>query len=226
MIKINNLSKVFGQGDAKVVALDNVNCEIEEGKFVALIGKSGSGKSTLLNIIGALEKPSQGNIRIDGVDLFSMTSNELADYRNKKLGYVFQSFYLEPDFTVLENVAMPLLIAGADKKTRENKAKDYIEKLGLKSKTNEKVKNLSGGQKQRVAIARALVNDPSIILADEPTGNLDTANGRDVINILREIADGGKTVIMVTHNLKDAEIADEIIELQDGKIVNTKSNNT
>lgn len=224
MIKINNLSKVFGQGDAKVVALDNVNCEIEEGKFVALIGKSGSGKSTLLNIIGALEKPSQGNIQIDGVDLFSMTSNELADYRNKKLGYVFQSFYLEPDFTVLENVAMPLLIAGANKKTRENKARDYIEKLGLGAKTNEKVKNLSGGQKQRVAIARALVNDPSIILADEPTGNLDTANGRDVINILREIADGGKTVIMVTHNLKDAEIADETIELQDGKISDRHEN--
>lgn len=219
MIQINNLSKVFGQGDAQVVALDNVNCEIEEGKFVALIGKSGSGKSTLLNIIGALEKPTKGDISIDGTDLFSMTSNELADYRNKKLGYVFQSFYLEPDFTVLENVAMPLLIAGADKKTRENKAVEYIEKLGLGAKTKEKVKNLSGGQKQRVAIARALVNDPAIILADEPTGNLDTANGRDVINILREIADGGKTVIMVTHNLKDAEIADETIELQDGKIV-------
>ncbi len=224
MIKIKNLSKVFGQGESQIIALHQIDCEIEEGKFVALIGKSGSGKSTLLNIIGALEKPSEGDVEIDGVNLFSMTSNELADYRNKKLGYVFQSFYLEPEFSVLENVAMPLLIAGVNKKTREDKAKEYIEKLGLNTKTNEKVKNLSGGQKQRVAIARALVNDPSIILADEPTGNLDTANGQDVIKILREIADNKKTVIMVTHNMQDAKIADETIELQDGKIVNRNIN--
>lgn len=224
MIKIKNLSKVFGQGESQIIALHQIDCEIEEGKFVALIGKSGSGKSTLLNIIGALEKPSEGDVEIDGVNLFSMTSNELADYRNKKLGYVFQSFYLEPEFSVLENVAMPLLIAGVNKKTREDKAKEYIEKLGLNTKTNEKVKNLSGGQKQRVAIARALVNDPSIILADEPTGNLDTANGQDVIKILREIADNKKTVIVVTHNMQDAKIADETIELQDGKIVNRNIN--
>lgn len=223
MIKINELSKIFGKDGSTVVALDKINCEIDNGKFVAIVGASGSGKSTLLNIIGALEKPTGGNVEIDGVNLYSLSSNELADYRNKYFGYVFQAFYLESNFTVLDNVAMPLLIKGDGKKDREGKAKEIIVKLGLSDKTNELVKNLSGGQRQRVAIARAIVNDPTIILADEPTGNLDTANGDAVVKLLRDIADIGKSVIMVTHNLDSAKIADMIIELKDGKIFNIRN---
>ena len=221
MIKINDVSKAFGQGAGSVVALDNINLTIESGKFVAITGKSGSGKSTLLNIVGALEKPDTGYVEIDGENLNILIADSLADFRNKKLGYVFQSFYLEPEFSVIENVALPLLIAGEKKADREEKAKIMINKLGLFDKTSEKVKNLSGGQKQRVAIARALVNDPDIILADEPTGNLDSANGNEVIEILRQIANDGKTVLMVTHNLQDANVADYKITLKDGKIIET-----
>ncbi len=221
MIKINEVSKAFGQGAGSVVALDNINLTIESGKFVAITGKSGSGKSTLLNIVGALEKPDTGYVEIDGENLNILKADSLADFRNKKLGYVFQSFYLEPEFSVIENVALPLLIAGEKKEDREEKAKIMINKLGLFDKTSEKVKNLSGGQKQRVAIARALVNNPDIILADEPTGNLDSANGNEVIEILRQIANDGKTVLMVTHNLQDANVADYKITLKDGKIIET-----
>lgn len=221
MIKITDLSKVYGEGDNKVIALDNISFEQrEQEKFIAIIGKSGSGKSTLLNIIGALENPTSGEVQIDGVNISELSGKEQAAFRSKKIGYVFQEFYLEPEFSVLENVALPLLIAGVNKKDREQKAKEFIIKLGLESKINEKAKNLSGGQKQRVAIARALVKEPSVLLADEPTGNLDSANGQEVMEILKEIAKSGRTVLLVTHNIQDAQIADRIIELQDGKISN------
>ena len=221
MIKIENLSKVYGEGENKVIALDNISFEQkEQEKFIAIIGKSGSGKSTLLNIIGALEKATSGNVQLDSVNILALNEKERAVFRSKKIGYIFQAFYLEPEFSVLENVELPLLIAGVNKKDREIKAKEYIIKLGLESKIYEKVKNLSGGQKQRVAIARALVKEPSVLLADEPTGNLDSANGQEVMQILKKIAESGRTVLLVTHNIQDVQIADKIIELQDGKISN------
>lgn len=221
MIKIENLSKVYGEGESKVIALDNISFEQkEQEKFIAIIGKSGSGKSTLLNIIGALEKATSGDVQIDSVNILALNEKERAVFRSKKIGYIFQAFYLESEFSVLENVELPLLIAGVNKKDREIKAKEYITKLGLESKIYEKVKNLSGGQKQRVAIARALVKEPSVLLADEPTGNLDSTNGQEVMQILKKIAESGRTVLLVTHNIKDAQIADKIIELQDGKIYN------
>ncbi|MGN0788309.1 MAG: ABC transporter ATP-binding protein, partial [Christensenellales bacterium] len=202
MITLKNLTKEFGKEGSKVVALDNVSCELPQGKFISVVGKSGCGKSTLLNLIGGLEKPTSGSVIIDGVDLYAQKENGLADYRNKAIGYVFQDFYLEPELSVLDNVSVPLIIAGKKSQEISRIAQEKISALGLESKTHEPTKNLSGGQKQRVAIARALAVDAGIILADEPTGNLDSDNSREVISILRRLADEGKTVIMVTHNLE------------------------
>lgn len=219
MIKLANLTKIYGDDSTKVVAVDDISIEIPSGKFVAIVGESGSGKSTLLNLIGALDTATSGSIDIDGEKLENMNKNQLAEFRNKKLGFVFQSYNLDLDFTVLENVEMPLLIAGMDKKTRREKAREIIEKLNIGEKTDVFAKKLSGGQRQRVSIARALVGEPDYILADEPTGNLDSKNGAEVIAILRQIADQGKTVILVTHNKNDAKAVDLVLEMQDGKII-------
>jgi len=216
MIILRGINKIYGHGEEAVHALKNVNLVIEKGKFTAILGKSGSGKSTLMNIIGALDSPTSGTIESNGVILNDLDKNKLAKYRNETTGFVFQSFYLEPTFTVLENVAMPLTIAGVSKVKREEKAKKIIEELGLLDKVNKKASELSGGQKQRVSIARALVSDPDIILADEPTGNLDSQNGAEVMNLLKEIVKEGKSVILVTHNMDDAKNAENIIEIQDG----------
>ena len=218
MIILRNINKIYGKGEEAVHALKNVNLVIEEGKFTAILGKSGSGKSTLMNIIGALDSPTNGTIESKGVILNKLSKNELAKYRNNTTGFVFQSFYLEPTFTVLENVAMPLTIAGINKKEREKRAKELIDELGLSDKINKKASELSGGQKQRVSIARALVSNPDIILADEPTGNLDSQNGMEVMKLLKEIVKKGKSVILVTHNMEDASNADNIIEIKDGVV--------
>lgn len=219
MIKLENLTKIYGDDSTKVVAVDDISIEIPSGKFVAIVGESGSGKSTLLNLIGALDTATSGSIDIDGEKIENMNKNQLAEFRNKKLGFVFQSYNLDLDFTVLENVEMPLLIAGIEKKTRREKAREIIEKLNIGEKTDVYAKKLSGGQRQRVSIARALVGEPDYILADEPTGNLDSKNGAEVIAILRQIADQGKTVILVTHNKNDAKAVDLVLEMQDGKII-------
>lgn len=216
MIVLHNVNKIYGKGEGAVHALKDANLVIEDGKFTAILGKSGSGKSTLMNIIGALDSPTSGTIESNGVILNELSKNDLAKYRNKTTGFVFQSFYLEPTFTVLENVAMPLTIAGEDKKEREEKATKIIEELGLSDKINKKASELSGGQKQRVSIARALVHDPDIVLADEPTGNLDSQNGAEVMALLKKIVEKGKSVILVTHNMEDAKNADNIIEIKDG----------
>lgn len=216
MIVLKNVDKTYGSGENKVEALKNVNLVIEDGKFTVILGKSGSGKSTLMNVIGALDKPTNGEVVIDDVNVTSLNSKELAKYRNKSTGFVFQSFYLEPSYTVLENVCMPLTIAGIAKKEREEKAKEILKSLDLEDKIYKKANELSGGQKQRVSIARALVSDPKIILADEPTGNLDSQNGSEVMKLLRQIADSGKCVILVTHNMEDAKNADNVIEIKDG----------
>jgi ABC-type lipoprotein export system ATPase subunit len=218
MIELQNIVKIYGKGDAAVHALRGINMKIERGKFTAVIGKSGSGKSTLMNIIGGLDSPTEGKVFSSGVDLTSLSKNELADYRNKTTGFIFQSFYLEPTFTVLENVAMPLTIRGVPRKEREIAAKEIIEKLGLSDKLQKKASELSGGQKQRASIARALVHNPEIVLADEPTGNLDSTNGAEVIKILRDICETGKSVVLVTHNIEDAKQADIIFEVKDGLI--------
>lgn len=220
MINLKNICKVYGDGDSAVSALSNVSLEIADGSFVAVVGKSGSGKTTLLNILGGLDGATAGEIIVDGISLNRLTSDELADYRNKKTGFVFQSYYLEPTFTVLENVEMPLIIAGVEKSERRERAQKWIVKLGLSDKINVKTSNLSGGQKQRVSIARALVNDPTILLADEPTGNLDTKNGNEVMELLREINAGGVTVILITHNDEYAHLADYAIILEDGRVKN------
>ena len=216
MIELKNINKIYGKGENAVHALKNVNITIEDGKFTAILGKSGSGKSTLMNIIGALDSPTEGEVIANGIVLNKLSQKELAEYRNKTTGFVFQSFYLEPSFSVLDNVAMPLTIRGEDKKTREEKAIKILTKLGLEDKINKKANELSGGQKQRVSVARALVSDPDIVLADEPTGNLDSQNGLEVMKLLREIVDMGKSVVLVTHNMEDAKNADNIIMISDG----------
>ena len=224
MIKLTNVNKIYGKGDSQVHALKDVNLELPNGKFIAIVGKSGSGKSTLMNIVGALDSCTSGTVEIDGEILKNKNANQLADYRNKKIGYIFQSFYLEPTFSVLENVAMPMTIAGVNKKEREAKAMKVIESLNLTEKANKKASELSGGQKQRVSIARALVSDPDIILADEPTGNLDSQNGGEVIALLQQICNSGKTVLLVTHNIDDARKTDIMVEIKDGIISNIIEN--
>ena len=218
MIEIKDISKIYGRGEGTVNALIDINLQIENGKFVSIVGKSGSGKSTMMNIIGALDKPTSGEIISDGNNLSKMSDDQLAEYRNKHIGYIFQSFYLEPTFTVLENVAMPLTISGMKKAEREELAKKAIKQLDLEDKTNKKASELSGGQKQRVSIARAIVHNPDIILADEPTGNLDSQNGQEVIKLLQTISNSGKTVILVTHNIDDAYKTDKMVLLKDGRI--------
>lgn len=220
MIELHDVRKVYGEGESAVVALDGINLNIPSGRLVSIIGKSGSGKSTLLNILGALDSPTNGEVSINGKSLNGLTSDEMAEYRNKNVGFIFQQFYLEPNFTVLENVEMPLLISGVSKAERRERARALIDKFGLSDKTDKKANTLSGGQKQRVSIARALIHEPAIILADEPTGSLDSKNGKDVIDALKSICGEGRTVILVTHNHDDANKADYIIELADGKAVN------
>lgn len=226
MISLRNVSKIYGKGDNAVHALKNVNLDIESGKFTAIIGKSGSGKSTMMNVIGALDSVTEGAITCNGKDLTTMTRDQLADYRNQNIGYIFQSFYLEPTFTVLENVAMPLTIAGVKRAEREEKAKAALIKLGLEDKINKKASELSGGQKQRVAIARAIVHNPEVILADEPTGNLDSQNGREVIQLLQNICNEGKTVVLVTHNMEDAKNVDVRVVIKDGEVEEVIDNKT
>lgn len=220
MIRFENVVKVYGDKDSSLIALNNISLNIPKGKFVSIIGKSGSGKTTLLNLIGGLDKATSGKIYVGENNLADFSNDQLSEYRNKNIGFVFQSFYLESSFTVLENVEIPLVIAGVDKKTRREKAVELITRLDLMDKLNKKASTLSGGQKQRVSIARALINSPDIILADEPTGNLDSKNGAEVMKILHQINLEGKTVILITHNLEDAMKADYIIEIHDGQISN------
>ena len=216
MIELKNVDKIYGSGESAVHALKGINIVIEDGKFTAIVGKSGSGKTTLMNLIGALDTPTSGEVIADGKLLTAFSEDELADYRNRTTGFVFQSFYLEPTFTVLDNVAMPLVLAGEKRKSREEKVVCILTQLGLADKIHKKANELSGGQKQRVSIARALVHDPKIVLADEPTGNLDSQNGAEVIKLLREIVQTGKSVVLITHNMEDAKKADRILFMNDG----------
>lgn len=216
MIKVENLYKYYPMGKEKYPALKNINLSINKGEFVAIIGPSGSGKSTLLNIIGGLDKPSEGKVYVDGQDIFKLNDARISKYRNEKIGFVFQFFYLEPTYTVLENVMLPLIFSKSN--SRELKAKEAIEKVGLTHKIGNKGNELSGGERQRVAIARAIVNNPSILLCDEPTGNLDSKTGISIMNLLKTLNKEGKTIVLVTHNLEYLSFVDRVIKIKDGEL--------
>ena len=205
-------------GTEIIHALRNVSIDIDKGAYVAFMGPSGSGKSTLMNIIGCLDTPSSGKYLLNGQDVSGLTDNQLAEIRNKEIGFVFQTFNLLPRATALENVALPLIYAGYRKEAREQKAMEALESVGLGDRAKHKPNELSGGQRQRVAIASALVNDPSIILADEPTGNLDSKTSYDLMNLFQELHDRGNTIIMVTHEHDIAHFAHRIVQLKDGYV--------
>lgn len=221
MIKLIELTKVYGkeEDENKVVALKDVNLEIKQNEFLAIMGESGSGKSTLLNLIAGFVKPTKGEIIYNDVNIAKLSNNKLADYRRKNIGFVFQDFVLEPDMTVLQNMEIPLIIDGVPKGERKLRAKEGLERFGLTEKQNVAAKFLSGGQKQRLCIARAILRSPSIILADEPTGNLDSKNGGQIVDLLKSLTNYGATVVMVTHNLSEAKKCDRIVEIKDGEII-------
>lgn len=220
MIKIENLSKVYNDNNEnnQVNALRDINLNIKDNECLSITGKSGAGKSTLLNILGVTDIPTTGKILINGVDIVSMTSKERAIYRNSNIGYVFQDFLLEESLTVEENVELPLVISRVGKEERKKRVIELLEAVGLENRINHKPSELSGGEKQRASIARALINNPDILLADEPTGNLDDATGKNIYSLMRKMT-SGKVMIMVTHDKELAYKADHVIVLRDGKIV-------
>ncbi|HBC31965.1 MAG TPA: macrolide ABC transporter ATP-binding protein [Clostridiales bacterium] len=222
MINIENLNKIYKTGSIEVQALKNVNIEINHGEFIAIMGHSGSGKSTLMNIIGCLDRPTTGKYFLDGIEIDKQGSDELSLIRNKKIGFVFQAFNLIPRTNVLKNVELPMIYAKVKSKQRREKALELLEKVGLQDRTTHLPNELSGGQKQRVAIARALANNPPIILADEPTGNLDTNSSEEIMSIFRELNKDGNSIIVVTHEPEVAKYADRIIVFKDGAIINDR----
>ena len=218
VIKTKNLGKTYGKKDNLVKALSNVNIEVEKGEFVAIIGTSGSGKSTLLHQLGGVDRPTEGKVLIENADIYSLKENELAIFRRRKIGFVFQSFNLIPVLTVEENIKMPALLD--HRKVDEEYYNDLIRTLGLEGREDHLPSQLSGGQQQRVAIARALINKPSIVLADEPTGNLDSETSKEIMEMLKfSIRKYNQTAIVITHDLRIAENADRIIKIADGKVV-------
>lgn len=219
MIEIKDVTKIYNGGKAgEVKALDDVSLTIEDGEFVAVTGESGSGKSTLLNLIGALDAPTQGKIYVGGQDISGFSEEQAAKFRRENVGFVFQGFYLEESFSVLVNVEIPLILRGADEKEREALAREMLEKFDLADKAEAMPAQLSGGQMQRVCIARALAGGAKLVLADEPTGNLDSVSGSAVIDVFRKLAEEGVTIVMVTHNKEFAARCDRIIELKDGRL--------
>lgn len=223
MIKVNNISKIYKTGEVEVVALDNVSFEIKKGEFVAIMGPSGSGKSTLMHILGALDLPTSGKYLLDGEDIGKLSDDQLAEIRNKKIGFVFQSFNLLPRTTALRNTSIPMIFAGIPKEKRLNRAKKYLRMMGLEDRLNHTPNQLSGGEQQRVAIARAMSMNPSILLADEPTGNIATTQGEEIMKIFKNLNKQGHTIVMITHEAPIAEHAKRIIYLRDGKIVKDKN---
>ena len=225
LIEITNMSKVYGSGDIAVHALAGVSAAVEKGEFVAVMGPSGSGKSTLMNILGCLDRPTGGTYMLDGEDVSQLGKNELANVRNRRIGFVFQSYNLLPRLSAAKNVQLPLLYDSQQLSDAEcyDRAIAALEAVGLGDRTHHQPNELSGGQQQRVAIARALVNNPSIILADEPTGNLDTKSGNEIMVLLRQLHDQGATIVMVTHELHIAENAQRVIYLVDGEVVSDKT---
>jgi putative ABC transport system ATP-binding protein len=227
ILEVKDICKVFGVGDIQVSALCNVSLEVRTGEFLAIMGPSGSGKSTLLYILGCLSRPTSGTYLLDGEDVSQMTKRELADVRSRKLGFIFQSYNLLARTTALHNVTLPLIYnreRPANRQADDEKAKGLLNLVGLSDRINHQPHELSGGQQQRVAIARALINDPVVIIADEPTGNLDSHSGDEVMHILRSLHEKGATIVMVTHNPRIAETATRVISMEDGRIISTVHN--
>jgi putative ABC transport system ATP-binding protein len=218
VIDLKHITKTYHLGDETLHALNDVSCAVQSGEFVAITGPSGSGKSTLANIIGGLDQPTDGSVVIDDLDLSRVHDRQLSDYRNKHIGFVFQSFNLQGTQTALENVMLPLVFMGMKSSERKARAKECLEAVGLGDRLNHRPSQLSGGQRQRVAIARALAGRPSIILADEPTGNLDSARGEEIMKLLKDLNKQGITLVVITHDMSIARQADRIIQIKDGQV--------
>ena len=218
LIKVEDLCKIYNPGENEVRALDHVNLEIGQGEFLAIIGQSGSGKSTFMNMLGCLDIPTSGKYYLNGTDVSTMTDSQLSTIRNKEIGFIFQGFNLIANLTAIENVELPLIYRGIDKKTRRDLAKEALEMVGLGQRMDHKPAEMSGGQQQRVAIARAIAAKPPVILADEPTGNLDTASSKEILDILKNLHEGGRTVILITHDNGIAQQAKRVVRIMDGKI--------
>jgi len=223
MIRLENIEQKYDLGEHSVVALNNISLEIKEGEFVAIMGPSGSGKSTLLNLLGILDHPTAGNFYLEGHDITSLPDKEQARIRNKHFGFIFQSFNLFPELSAMENVMLPMSYAGVSFSERKARAQELLNQVGLSHRLNHLPTMMSGGEQQRVAIARALSNKPSLILADEPTGNLPTAKGQEILDILKYLHKQGTTVVMVTHNDEQGQMADRVIYMQDGNIQDDKT---
>jgi putative ABC transport system ATP-binding protein len=219
LIKIHNLSKAYESGEEKVLALVDLNLNIERGEFISVTGPSGSGKSTLLTILGGLNHPTQGEVVVDEIPIYHLPIERLADFRREYLGFIFQSFQLIPYLTVIENVMLPLAITEKSNREQVKMAEEILEKMRLEAKGKRLPDQLSGGEQERVAIARALVNSPPILLADEPTGNLDTKTGREIMELFKSINGEGQTIVMVTHNPENVTYSSRSIHLRDGKVV-------
>lgn len=219
LIELRDVCKSYRMGDTTVMAANHISMKIEKGEFVAIVGQSGSGKSTCMNIIGCLDVPTSGSYLLNGRDVGKMSSNEMAEIRNEMLGFIFQQYNLLPKLTLLENVEMPMMYAGVPRARRRTLAKQALEMVGLGNKLKHKPNQLSGGQQQRVSIARALVGNPALILADEPTGALDSRTGREVLALLQEIHSRGNTVVLITHDNSIAVQAQRIVRLEDGCVV-------
>ena len=219
IITVDNINKTYKNGSLELQVLKNISFKVDKGEFLAIMGSSGSGKSTMMNILGCLDNQYEGKYILDGIDISKSTENELSEIRNKKIGFIFQSFNLLPRLTALENVELPLVYSSVPKEERHKRANELLEMVGLKERTHHRPNELSGGQRQRVAIARALVNNPSIILADEPTGNLDSKSEAEIIEILQKLNKMGKTIVIVTHEPSIGEIAQRKIVFKDGEII-------
>lgn len=219
IIELKEVCKIYRLGDAEIKAVCDVNLEIKRGDFIALVGPSGSGKSTLMNLIGALDFSTTGDIFLDGQNIEHLPESDLAQIRGRKIGFVFQTFNLIPTLNAVENIALPMIFHGINKKERMEKAEEILREVGLTHRRTHFPKELSGGERQRVAIGRALANDPEVILADEPTGNLDTKTGLEIMKLFTELNKKGKTIILVTHNLDLIKYAQKVLKISDGKII-------
>ncbi len=224
VIHVENLRKIYDTGKIQVEALKNINFDVEEKEFVAIMGASGSGKSTFMNILGCLDTVTHGKYELDGIDVSKMNSSELATIRNKKIGFVFQSFNLLPKIDIAKNVELPMMYAGVGRSERKKRAEEALERVGLGERLDHKPNEISGGQRQRVAIARALVNNPKIILADEPTGNLDSKVGDEIMGFFTELNNEGVTIVLVTHEPDIAAFAKRIVVFKDGNIISDETN--
>jgi putative ABC transport system ATP-binding protein len=217
-ITANQVVKEFGEGDARVAAVQGIDLSIEQAGFISIMGESGAGKSTLLSMLGGLLSPTRGEILIEGINIYALKRDKLADFRREFMGFIFQSFQLVPYLNVLENVQLPLAVTHHSEANKRSLASSALERVGLKDKGHRLPNQLSGGEQERVAIARAVVNEPPILFADEPTGNLDSKNSSEVMNLLKKLNSEGQTIVMVTHSRRNAEYADRIIEVADGRL--------